>query len=494
MSPPLPSLEVVVRFVARHAGLAVANRREGLEFSIRRAMARAGVTDPATYLGVLAGDPDALDDLLGELTIGETYFFREPGQFEFIRRAVLPDFRRTGKRLRAWSAGCATGEEAYSLAMLFVHEGLGDKFDLLATDLCRAALDRARRGVYRPWSLRGAAAALAQPYLEPVGASFRVVEAVRRAVVFRPLNLALDTYPSADTGTCALDLILCRNVLIYLDAETVRRVAGRLFEALTAGGWLITASSDPPLADLAPFEVVTTPDGFSYRRRPGAAVPERAGQIEPAAAPVAPAPAPAWPADDPLVAETAPASDAGASTAVTGAALTAPRAAGPELLAEARAALAWGEYTRALELTDGAGEDPALAAVHVRALANLDTQEAEWACAAAVVRHALSAELAYLHALLLLDLGRDAEAAQALRRVLYLDGALAVAQFTLGSVLERLGDTAGARRAYRNAFDLCGGRPPDEPLPLGEGGQAGHLAEAAAARLALLDEPSGRVS
>jgi chemotaxis protein methyltransferase CheR len=483
MTASLPSLEDVVRFVARHAGLAVANRREGLEAGIRRAMARAGVTDPAAYLGVLAVDQNALDDLLNELTIGETYFFREPGQFEFIRRAVLPEFRHTGKLLRAWSAGCASGEEAYSLAILFAQEGLAGQTHLLATDLCRAALDRARRGVYRPWSLRGAAALLARPYLEPVGTSFRVIEAVRRAVVFRPLNLALDAYPSADTGTCAMDLILCRNVLIYLDAETVRLVAGRLFEALNADGWLITASSDPPLADLAPFEVVTTRYGVYYRRKPGAAVPERAGQIEPVTA---------WPADDPLVAEPAPIIQPEAPRAVASTAPGTPterKAAGAELLAEARTALARGEYTRALELTDGAGEDPAPAAVHVRALANLDTQEAEWACAAAVVRHALSPELGYLHALLLLDLGRDAEAAQALRHVLYLDGALAVAQFTLGSVLERLGDLAGSRRAYRNACGLCGGRPPDEPLPLGEGGQAGHLAEAAAARLALLDAP-----
>jgi chemotaxis protein methyltransferase CheR len=496
MNPPLSSLDDVVCFVARHAGLAVANRREGLEAGIRRAMARAGVTDPGAYLSVLARDQSALDDLLGELTIGETYFFREPGQFEFIRRAVLPEFRHTGRPLRAWSAGCASGEEAYSLAILFVQEGLGDRFHLLATDLCRSALERARRGVYRPWSLRGAAAVLARPYLEPAGTSFRVAEAVRRAVVFRPLNLALDPYPSADTGTCAMDLILCRNVLIYLDAETVRRVAGRLFEALTAGGWLITASSDPPLADLAPFEVVTTRDGFYYRRKPGATVPESAGQIEPVTSPPPLSLPYSW--GEGLGVGGAPAaSDPEQSAAITGSAPSAPtirRAAGAELQAEARAALARGDYTRALELTDEAGDDPVLAALHVRALANLDTLEAEQACAAAVVRHALSPELAYLYALLLLDLGRDAEAAQALRRVLYLDGALAVAQFTLGSVLERLGDTAGARRAYRNACDLCGGRPPDEPLPLGEGGQAGHLAEAAAARLARLVESSGSIS
>jgi chemotaxis protein methyltransferase CheR len=397
MSRPLPPLDVVVRFVAHHAGLAVANRREGLEAGIRRAMARAGVKDPVTYLSVLAGDPDALDDLLEELTVGETYFFREPGHFEFIRRAVLPEFRRTGKPLRAWSAGCASGEEAYSLAMLFVQEGLGDQCHLLATDLCRSALERARRGVYRAWSLRGEAAALARPYLEPAGRSFRVAEAVRRTVVFRPLNLALDAYPSASTDTCVMDLILCRNVLIYLSVETVRRVARRLVEALNAGGWLVTASSDPPLADLAPFEVVTAREGVYYRRNPAAAAPRdarRADKIPPPVAEPGPAPGPE---------ESTPVTVAVLS------ALTATGAGGADLLEEARAALARGEYARALELTDSACEDPVLAALHVRALANRDAQEAERACAAAADRHPLSVELAYLHALLLLDLGHDAE-------------------------------------------------------------------------------------
>jgi chemotaxis protein methyltransferase CheR len=272
-----------------------------------------------------------------------------------------------------------------------------------------------------------------------------------------------------------MDLILCRNVLIYLGAETVRRVVRRLFEALKAGGWLITASSDPLLAELAPFEVVTAREGVYYRHKRAAVVPGHARQADESPPPVAergPKPGPD---------ESTPATVAALSGLTTAA------AAGPELLAEARAALARGDYARALELTAGASEDPVLAALHVRALANLDDQEAERACAVAADRHPLSAELAYLHALLLLDLGREAEAARGLRRVLYLDGSLAVVQFTLGSVLERLRDTAAARRAYRNAYDLCCGRPPDEPVPLGEGGQAGHLAEAAAARLAHLE-------
>jgi chemotaxis protein methyltransferase CheR len=479
MTPPLPPLDDVVAHIARHTGLSTASRRAGLEDSIRRAMARAGVSDPTAYLDLLGHDTGALDDLLEGLTVGETYFFREPGQFAFLRHTVLPEFRRRGRRPRAWSAGCATGEEAYSLAILFEQEGLGDAGAILATDLCRSALERARRGVYRPWSLRGEAAALAQPYLEAAGKCLRVSAAVRRLVTFRPLNLALDDYPSVSTGTAALDLILCRNVLIYFDAETVRRVAARLRAALVPGGWLLTASSDPPLAELAPFAAVVTPHGVVYRRPAS----DSAGPGAPAEAPAilttnfpglnGPEEALALPASEPPPPVREP-------------------IRAPDLTAQAQAALARGDYARALQLTEGADADVALAAVRVRALSGLGSGEAERACAAAVARHPLAAELSYLHALLLLDLGRDAEAAQALRRVLYLDGALAVAHFTLGSVLERLGDVAGAARAYRNALGLSHARPPDEALPLADGGQAGPLAEVTAARLARLEEPEGR--
>jgi chemotaxis protein methyltransferase CheR len=103
----------------------------------------------------------------------------------------------------------------------------------------------------------------------------------------------------------------------------------------------------------------------------------------------------------------------------------------------------------------------------------------------------LSIELSYLRGLLLLDLGRDEEAVQALRRVLYLDQSLAVAHFALGAALLRRGDRDGARRAYRNARNLCAACPPDQPVPLADGACAGPLAEAAAAQLAQLDTPGG---
>ncbi|HEX8202406.1 MAG TPA: protein-glutamate O-methyltransferase CheR, partial [Isosphaeraceae bacterium] len=264
-----PAYEAVVNLLNARTGLAFApERRVGVEQGIRSAMRRAGLADPARYALRIAVDEAALDDLIVELTVGETYFFREPAQFEFLRAAVLPEIRRRRGEahvLHAWSAACATGEEAYSLAIVCLQEGLAGRCRLLATDISRPALEKAYGACFGPWSLRGDGAALARPYLSPEGPGrFRLAEAARRLVTFEHLNLALDVYPSLATGTLGMDLILCRNVLIYFDRETVAAVARRLFAALADGGWLVTASSDPPLAGLAPFQTVVTERGIYY--------------------------------------------------------------------------------------------------------------------------------------------------------------------------------------------------------------------------------------
>ena len=153
MSVDQPAYEAVADLLRARAGLTFPDgRRDSAEVGIRRAMARAGVTNPERYRELIARDSDALDDLLVELTVGETYFFREPGQFAFIRREVLPDLaRRCGGDtwVRAWSAGCASGEEPYSLAILFEEEGVGQRNFLLATDVSRTALAKSAPGGLR---------------------------------------------------------------------------------------------------------------------------------------------------------------------------------------------------------------------------------------------------------------------------------------------------------------------------------------------------------
>jgi chemotaxis protein methyltransferase CheR len=457
-----PAYEAVIGLLGERTGLSFPPpRHESAEQGVRRAMARAGVADPEEYRARIARDARALDELVVELTVGETYFFRDADQFEFLRRTVVPDlWRRLGPEhtVRAWSCGCASGEEAYSLAIVFLEEGLGERCYLLATDISRAALARCHQAAYGSWSLRGPGAAAAAPYLTPHGNRFVVHGRVRRVVTFDYLNLARDVYPSFAGGTWGMDLILCRNVLIYFDAETVRGVARRLFEALAPGGWLITAASDPPLGGEAPFEVVVTDVGVFYRR-PG---------VGGAAEPITP---------EPAVLST--------EYSVLSTKSPAPAFSPPPDI-QARDAYDRGDYARAADLAAPLTADLSAALLHVRALANLETGRAERACAEAAARHPLAAELHHLHAVLLLELGRDEEAARAARRVTYLDRTLAVGHFTLGSILFRRGDRAGARRAYRNARDLSAARPADEPVPLSDGMPAGRLAEAASAQLAVL--------
>ena len=245
-------------------------------------MTKAGVADPSAYAAVLAHDPEALDGLLAELTVGETYFFRDPAQFEFIRAEILPEIRRRRGAehvLRTWCAGCASGEEPYSLAVVCHEAALADRSHILATDISRRALTNARKARYREWSLRGDGAHRVRPYLTRAAgesadprqgrysqAEYQMDERIRRLVAFEYLNLALDVYPSTITGTRDLDLILCRNVLIYFDRATVLEVAQRFFESLAPGGWLVTGASDPPLRELAPLATVVTNSGVFYRR------------------------------------------------------------------------------------------------------------------------------------------------------------------------------------------------------------------------------------
>jgi chemotaxis protein methyltransferase CheR len=464
-------------FVRRRTGLVFrASRRSALEAGLVKAMRRANVPEPMGYLGRLDAEPELLDDLVGEITVGETYFFREPAQFAVIREEILPALMRgrsPDRRLRMWSAGCASGEEPYSLAILVRELGLGPHTHIIATDVSRAALATASRGRYTRWSLRGVPEDVVQAYFTPTGSGFELAPALRAAVDFRYLNLAGDTYPSLSTGVWGMDLIVCRNVLIYFDAETIARVARRLIDSLSEDGWLLLGASDPMLADLGPCDVVTTSAGLAYRRTTAARVvlPVTAAQppAEPLALPVTELPLPL------------PAQDIEQSEGAADEAEAAVRCYGTR------------DYARAVEHAERVvrrdGNEPTPWIVLIRAHANRgDLAAAGRVCAAALERHANAAELHYLHAVLLSEADRGADAAAAARRALYLDRGLVVAHLSLGGALARLSDTDGARRAFRNAERLLAGMPPEAVVPASDGEPAGRLVEMARVQLRLLGE------
>ncbi len=459
-----PEYSAVAELLRSRTGLSCgASRRAHLITGIDRAMARAGFASPWAYAEALhAEEPEGgplLDDLLVEVTVGETYFFREPQHFELLRNEVIPDLlrrRNDGSPLRIWSAGCATGEEPYTLAILMEEEGLGDRARILATDICRTAILRARDGVYGKWSLRASDEAFTARYFACQKDRFQLDSRLREHVTFEYLNLALDTYPSFALDVWGMDLIFCRNVLIYFDESTIRRVARNLLATLAEGGWLITGPSDPLLADHAPFETVVTSAGVFYRRGRPAEAPALAQASAP---PTSQASAP-------------PAVRAKEGARHPPPIPPRPRPAPPRRL-------------------ESPADGPAACIPEIKALANAAGAVAAADAAAQVTsRFPLSAELHFLHAVLLISLGRDEEAGDVLRRVLYLDRSLAVAHFVVGSLLVRRGDVGGARAAYRNARDLAAKRHPDELLPLSDGEPAGRLSEVAAAQMALLDPPA----
>ena len=496
--------EGVAELTAERTGLVFGPaRRAQVEAGMRRAMEGAGVTDLERYRALLARDQRTLDDLAIELTVGETYFFREPGHWELLRRVVLPDvLRRRGPKhpLRMWSAGCSTGEEAYTLAILLEDERLAARPYILGTDISRAALKTARKATYRAWSFRATDDALVErcfrrepdPQFGRRAERFQLNSRFKQAVDFEYLNLALNAYPSLETGTWGMDCIICRNALIYFDRKTIQHVAQHLRRCLAEGGWLMLGPSDPAVSEYAELEPVVTEWGVLYRRVPSPQFRITAFELE-KTAPVEPTPAPTpmepiepTPIEKPAPAEEEALAAVGVSEPTSGNQVP----AALDVLAEASAALAAGDYQQAVELVREIPDDAAARALHVRALAALDVGTAERVCAAAVKHNALAAELHHLHSMLLVGLGRLDEAAQAARRVVYLDSSLAIGYFTLGSILRRTGDPTGARRAYRNARDLCAGLPPEEVAPLSDGEPAGWLANVAAIELGLLNSES----
>ena len=189
-------------------------RLPDLQRAVNRALVATGLADADAlyrHLRDRAGRP-SLEVFVGDLTIGETHFFRNRPQFRALEHHILPELierRRASRRLRVWSAACSTGEEPYSLAIL-LERLLPDRarwdVRILATDINRTALERARRGQYGTWSFRDVPDDVASACFVRRGATLEVAGRIREAVSFAHLNLATDTWPSAATATLDLDL------------------------------------------------------------------------------------------------------------------------------------------------------------------------------------------------------------------------------------------------------------------------------------------------
>jgi chemotaxis protein methyltransferase CheR len=231
------------------------------------------IDDFYSQMAASAPRNSAWDMLVSCLTVGETYFFRHSCHFEALSKHILPDLiarRQFSRSLRIWSAGCATGEEPYSLAIL-LRELIPDIEDwrilILATDINRTALAAAQKGEYGSWSFRGVDRKIQDTYFQPApNRMYRLADSIKRMVTFDYVNLAQDPYPSLYSHTYAMDLIVCRNVTIYFPADVTRRVVHNFERCLEPGGWFIPGPAEPNTADYKDFEGVKFPGAFIYRK------------------------------------------------------------------------------------------------------------------------------------------------------------------------------------------------------------------------------------
>ena len=394
--------------VNRHAGLFFKDvRLTGAVETIEDWIAEYGIKHVVDI-----GPGVALDALLEDLVVHESYFDRDIEQLRLVDELVLAELTRTNEAIRIWSAGCASGEEPYTVAFMLAARGLLRRATILATDLSRPALARARAGRYRAWAVRAGADSPAMRFLVQTGNEWCVPDAIKATVSFEPLNLVEDPFPSDQR------LITCRNVLIYLDQPAVAAVAQKFAAALAPDGWLFVAPSDPRLDPYAPLVATVTDRGVYYRRADQLPLPLLAPMHR---RPRASQPPPVVGFVPPLRVARAP------SVAIPPA---------PKL-------------------------DTRAARDRARALADRGNyRDARAVLAAATAAEPLDGELYFLEAVLFASDDIDA-ALRCLDRAIYLCPEAPVSYLFAARLRQSRGDSAGARRSYARALELLEALPPE---------------------------------
>ncbi len=256
-------------FVEKKAGLAFDDPSHYLfERRVGDRLTARNLTNYEEYLELLQRDPAELDALFDALTTKETYFFRQDYQLEAFVAEVLPELCASlgeYKRLTVWSAGCSSGEEAYTLAMMLSESPLLRSFNvqIVGTDLCQSNIEAARRAEYRATSFRALPPGKLERYFEKTKNGYRVTSSIRRMCHFARVNL-LDVADVRSVGR--VDVVFCRNVIIYFSEAARTRVVDSLFERILPGGYLFLGHTESLLGATTPFEVVHMASDLGYRR------------------------------------------------------------------------------------------------------------------------------------------------------------------------------------------------------------------------------------
>lgn len=425
------------------------DKDEDLAGRISRRFSELGLRDCASYLDLLQDDrkgESELDALIAELTIGETYFFRHREQFDALRSIVLPgilDRNQALRRLHIWSAGCATGAETYSIALLlrqdFADRIAGWDVNILGTDINRQFLSRACEGRFEDWAFRSVSDDFKGRHFRQAGKSWLIAQECKEWVSFQYHNLVRHVFPSLVNNLSAFDLILCRNVMIYFGPTVVQSIVAHFRECLVEGGWLVVGHAEPSAEIFRDFRVVSAPGTTLYQKEPGLTVPAALTELLPGLS---------------------------LTTSVL-------RGLGPEpILPSVVPSPPPTMPERADPLSERA---PDLAKVCMLA------DRGQWESAAKLCRELLEKDgldpaLHFYHALVLEQIGLAADAEQCLRRAIYLDRKFVLAHYHLGLFLQKR-RPQNAARSFENVLGLLFLHEDSHKFPYGDGITAAELRE-----------------
>lgn len=479
-------------FVASRMGLHFPSHRHAdLLKGARSAARELGCEDLGLFVDKLLStswDREQIELLARHLTVGETYFFRNKGDFNYIENIILPRLvrsRKSGERyLRFWSAACCSGEEAYSVAMMLDNclPSIQDwNVTILGTDINPHFLRKAQEGVYREWSFRQMPRLFRTKYFEEMSKGcFRIIPRIRKMVQFSYLNLVSDPYPSISNGTNAMDVILCRNVLIYFLPRQMEEVIRGLSRSIVDDGWLAVSACEAPYIPRNELCKCDSRDAMLFRKA-DAVVPERRPSSRP-------------PATQQKKRDKVSPADAGKRSMVRPAWQSATpeppdeKAEEADPCTEAELLFDKGQYAKAadrlIRILSGNANDTLDRAkskdamiLLVRALANAGRlrDALEW-CETSVDSDKLDPRFHFLHATILQETAAAGKAAEALRRVLYLDPGHVLAHFSLGNLCRVEGRTEESKRHFENALKQLNDLPKDRVIPESDGITAGRLA------------------
>ncbi|MGA8830805.1 MAG: CheR family methyltransferase [Desulfomonilaceae bacterium] len=491
----------------------------GLDFpqkiwgSLRRNLARGAaahgfgsVVEFTRWITETPGQGKKLDILVGLLTVGETFFFRDQKALEAIDRVIVPYIVGTkpelNKTVRIWSAGCSTGEEPYSIAILLKRSlwaSSNQQVKILGTDINKESLEKAKKAIYKEWSFRGVPSWLKKDHFSRVPGGYELDPKIRSMVEFRRLNLASFDYSSVLGNFGPVDLVLCRNTLMYFTSEVRKRIIGKVLFWLNTGGWLLVGPSEVPHVVHRKLKLVTLPGAIFFRRNSGAEDILRSFQsFEPQAIrTIKPDKEKDWWIIDELqkakapvlkhrpFAEQEPHENLGLE----------------EELQKARQEFELANYNETVNILKNLSSnielDPALLGpicyLLAKAYANLGMlKEAQDSIEQALKVDKLNIAYHHIFASILQANEMLEEASKRLERILFLDPDHIMANVTLATIQTKLNNKSKALRHIRNSMTLLDGLSPEEVVPDSDGASADHLREMVKSAMLVVDEKNRR--